>query len=132
MSVCKLVAEEIARNKPGNARTVLKRRCAYPAVWECASVQLSFPGPAHRPVHAQGPRATASLRCLSLVYPVAGITACYSGYFYAVGRICKPVFAQVFEQLVTSALPWPWTAFWAAAWRRAASAPLPAWWRESC
>lgn len=101
VSVCKLVAEEIARNKPGNARTVLKKAVRLSGcLGVCVGAAVFFLAQPIALYMLKDPRATASLRCLSLVYPVVGITACYSGYFYAVGRIYKPVFAQVFEQLV--------------------------------
>ena len=101
ISVCKLVSEEIARNKPGNARTVLKKAVRLSGcLGICVGLLVFFLSDPIAVYMLKDSRATVSLRCLSLVYPVVGITACYSGYFYAVGRIYKPVFAQVFEQLV--------------------------------
>lgn len=100
-AVSKLVAEENSRGNVTLTSCLMRRSMLLAfGISLSLSILVYFGAKPCASYFLMEPRATDSLRILSLVFPFCAITACINGYYIGCKKTGVPAFTQLFEQVV--------------------------------
>jgi len=100
-AVSKLVAEENSRGNVSLTSCLMRRSMLLSfGIALALSVLVYFSATPCAHYFLMEPRATDSLRILSLAFPFCAITACINGYYIGCKETAVPAFTQLLEQVV--------------------------------
>ncbi len=101
VAVSKLISEELALRNYSNAKKVLRQSIVLSMFTGFISAFIMFYFADYIGSSIlNDDRTTMALLYLVPSLPLIAVSNCYKGYFYAVGKIIKPAFIQVTEQIV--------------------------------
>jgi stage V sporulation protein B len=101
VAVSRIVAEEIAKNKPQNVKKALRMSIVLSLITSGLATLILFFGAEYISINIlKDARAILPLQCLAPSLPFLAFSACYRGYFHGARNIVKPSSAQVLEQIV--------------------------------
>ena len=98
IAVTRLVAEEGGRRSYSVSRAILKKAFLLSLIFSIpAFIVMFFGAGCIGTVLLNDERAVLSLKILAAGLPFMGFSSCIKGYFYAVGKVVRPVAAQAIE-----------------------------------
>jgi stage V sporulation protein B len=100
-AVSRLISEELSLSRYSNAKKVLRQSVGLSLLtgFGAAAAMYYFADYLGR-VILNDERTVLSIMYLAPSLPALAVSSCYKGYFYGVGRVAKPSFIQIAEQLV--------------------------------
>lgn len=100
IAVSRMVAEQLAANRYGSTRVILRMSVCWSLMISLAASLLLFAFANPIGCYLLGdPRTVLSLRCLAPSLPFMAASSCIKGYFYALRNSMRPSSATVIEQI---------------------------------